>query len=418
MVETLALYGGKPVRATPIAPDGERFGEEEIRLLVEVIRSQKLNCNVGSRVRQFAQAFADYMGMKHGVMVTSGTAAIHIALGACGLEPGDEVVTSPVTDMGTVYPILAQLGVPVFADLDPETLCMDVSDLERRITPRTRVIVPVHLAGTPCEMDAIMALARRRNLFVVEDCAQAFNAKFKGRKVGTFGDLSCFSLNQHKHITCGDGGIALTDDDALAERAILFADKAWPRTGEHRDHLFLAPNYRVTELQAAVALAQLTKLDHITDTRRDMGNLLTKLIADAPGICVPRLSPGDECTYWFYWFRVDASLRDEFARALTAEGLPASAGYMPKPIYLYDVLRLKKTYGNTSFPFGYAPFRDPGKEIEYCEGLCPVAERTLGQMIRFKLNEFWTEQDVRDAAECIWKVARYFATHAHDKRLA
>jgi len=405
-MDALALEGGRPVRSEPIAPTGERFGDEEIALLVEVIRSQKLNCNVGARAKEFAGAFAEYLGMRHGVMVTSGTAAIHVALGAIGLNPGEEVITSPITDMGTIVPILIQNCVPVFADLDPDTLCLDPADVERRITPRTRALLPVHLGGIACHMTALLEIARRHRLYVIEDCAQSFDAKHRGRKVGTMGDIGCFSLNQYKHISCGDGGVAVTNDDALAELARLFSDKGWPRGGDLRDHRFLAPNYRVTELQAAVALAQLRKLDRITETRRARGDLLTTLISDAPGVRPMGVGEGDTCTYWFYWFRVDAAVRDRFARALTAEGLPAAAGYLPQPVYLYDVLREKKTYGDSHFPFGYAPFRDPENEIEYREGLCPRAERALREMIRLDLNEFWTEDDVRDAARAIQKVAR------------
>jgi len=407
-MEKLAIRGGEPVRSKRIAPTGERFGDEEVALVTEVIRSQKLNCNAGTRVKEFARAFADYMGMRHGVMVTSGTAAIHVALGAIDLNPGDEVITAPITDMGTIYPILAQNAVPVFADVDLDTLCMDPADVERRITSRTKAILAVHLAGCACNMERTLAVAERHNLAVVEDCAQSFNATSDGRKVGTMGAFGCFSFNQHKHISCGDGGVAVTNDDALAERALLFSDKAWPRDGSRRDHLFLAPNYRVTELQAAVALAQLEKLDHITDTRRDLGRLLTSLIADAPRVWPMKAYSGGECTYWFYWLRVDAKIRDEFARALAAEGVPAGAGYIAKPVYLYDVLREKKTYGDSHFPYGYAPFRDPENEMEYCEGLCPAAEQALREMIRIPLNEFWTEQDVRDAARAIHKVAEHY----------
>ena len=410
-MDTLYVNAGIPVREKPIAPTGERFGAEEIALLTEVIRSQKLNCNAGTRVKEFAQAFADYMGMKHGVMVTSGTAAIHVALGAIGLNPGDEVITSPITDMGTVCPILLLNAVPVFADLAPNTLCMDPEDMERRITAKTKAILPVHLIGNPCDMGRILDIAGRHHVPVVEDCAQAFNAKHRGKKVGTIGRIGCFSFNQYKHISCGDGGVALTDDDALAERMTLFSDKAWPRSGSgRRDCLFLAPNYRATELQAAVALAQLRKLDRITDTRRDRGNLLTSLIADAPGVRAPAVHARDDCTYMFYWICVDARIREEFARALTAEGLPAGAGYLPKPVYLYDVLREKKTYGDTHFPYGYAPFRDPEHEIEYSEGLCPMAERVLREMIVISLNEFWAEGDVRDASQIIHKVAQHYAS--------
>jgi dTDP-4-amino-4,6-dideoxygalactose transaminase len=165
-----------------------------------------------------------------------------------------------------------------------------------------------------------------------------------------------------------------------------------------------------------VALAQLKKLDWITNTRRDLGALLSTLIADAPGVHPPKVYPGGECTYWFHWFRVDAAIRDEFARALTAEGLPAGAGYIPKPVYLYDVLRGKKTFGDSHFPFGYAPFRDLQGEIEYREGLCPVTERLLKEMVRVGFNEFWTESDVRDAARAIHKVARHLVGQASSPR--
>ncbi|MEW6356090.1 MAG: DegT/DnrJ/EryC1/StrS family aminotransferase [Planctomycetota bacterium] len=408
-MDRLAMDGGKPVCAQRIAPTGERFGDEEIALVTEVIRSQKLNCNAGTKAKEFARAFADYMGMKHGVMISSGTAAIHVALGALNLNPGDEVITAPITDMGTVYPILAQNAVPIFADLDPDTLCMDPADVNKRITKRTKVIMPVHLTGNACDMDGMMDVAKRRGLRLVEDCSQAFNTKFRGKKVGTMGDIGTFSFNQSKHITCGDGGVTLTNDDDLGERAQLFSDKAWPRSGDRRDHLFLAPNYRITELQAAVAFAQLKKLDGITNTRRDRGDLLTSLIKGAPGVYPPKVHPGGECTYWFYWFRVDAGMREKFVKALNAEGVPCSTGYISKPVYLYDVLREKKTYGDSHFPYGYAPFRDPENEIEYVEGLCPVAEQVLKEMVRIGLNEFWTEQDIRNTGQAICKVAEHLS---------
>ncbi len=415
MTETLALHGGAPVRPSPLNPRGERFGDEELRLLEEVIRSQRLNVNSGTKVHEFERRWAEYLGVRHAVMVTSGTAAIHVALGALKLEPGSEVITAPITDFGTIAPILQQLCVPVFADLDPDTLCLDPADVERRITPRTRAIIPVHLAGNACHMDAILAIARRHRLAVVEDCAQSYNARFAGRPVGTFGDLGCFSLNQYKHIACGDGGIVVTDDDELAVRAQLFSDKAWPRDPgdpSRRDHLFVAPNYRVTELQGAVALAQLAKLDGVCARRTATGDALTAGLDGIPGVRPLRPYPGGVCTYWFYPFLVAPAIRAEFVRALVAEGIPASAGYVAKPIYLFDVLREKQTFGTSHFPFGYAPFRPPeGQgEIDYREGLCPVTEEVIiPGMVRLPLNEFWSVDDARDAARAIAKVARHFA---------
>ena len=399
-----------------ISPTGERFGEPELRQLEEVIRSQRLNVNGGTKVREFERRWSAYLGVAHTVMVTSGTAALHCALGALKLEPGSEVITAPITDFGTIAPILQQLCVPVFADLDPATLCLDPADVERRVTPRTKAIVAVHLAGNACDMDALLAIARRHELYVIEDCAQSYNATYRGQKVGTFGDMACFSLNQYKHISCGDGGMVVTNDNELTTRAQLFSDKAWPRDPNdpnRRDHLFVAPNYRVTELQAAVALAQLERLDGICERRTSAGDLLTSLIQDAPGVEVVRPYPGGTCTYWFFAFRVPAERRAEFVKALVAEGVPAGAGYIPKPIYLFDVLREKQTFGTSHFPFGYAPFRPPeGEEIEYHEGLCPVTEaEIIPKLVRMPFNEFWSEDDVRDAAHAIHTVAaRVLAT--------
>ena len=413
--ERLAIHGGAPVCASRLNPGGERFGDEELRLLEEVIRSQRLNVNSGSKVREFERRWAAYLGVSHAVMVTSGTAAVHCALGALKLEPGSEVITAPITDFGTVGPVLQQLCVPVFADLDPRTLCMDPEDVERHITPRTKVILAVHLAGNACDMDPLMEVARRHDLIVIEDCAQAYNARYGGRMVGTIGHLACFSLNQGKHIATGDGGMVVTNDPELAVRAQLFSDKAWPRDPNdpnRRDHLFVAPNYRVTELQAAVALAQLEKLDGICARRTAAGDVLTSLIEDAPGVEVVRPYPGGVCTYWFYAFRVAAAARGDFAKALQAEGIPAIAGYIPKPIYLFDVLREKQTFGTSHFPFGYAPFRpaEGEGEIEYREGMCPVAEEEIiPRLVRLPLNEFWTEVDVRTTAQAIHKVAAHFA---------
>ena len=409
--QRLAIHGGEPVCRPRLNPGGERFGDDELRLLEEVIRSQRLNVNSGSKVREFERRWTEYLGVKHAVMVTSGTAAIHVALGALKLEPGSEVITAPITDFGTIAPILQQLCVPVFADLDPATLCLDPADVERRITSRTRAILPVHLAGNACDLATLQELAQRHGLHLVEDCAQSYNAQYRGRKVGTFGDMACFSLNQAKHISTGDGGIVVTNDDALAHRARLFSDKAWPRDPNdpnRRDCLFVAPNYRVTELQAAVALAQLEKLDGICERRTRAGDLLTSLIEGTPGVQTVRPYPGGISTYWFYSLLVPAESRDAFARALAAEGVPCTAGYIPRPVYLFDVLREKQTFGTSHFPFGYAPFRpaEGEGEIEYREGLCPVTERDIIPcMVRIPLNEFWSDDDARLAATAMRKVA-------------
>ncbi|HHI68140.1 MAG TPA: DegT/DnrJ/EryC1/StrS family aminotransferase, partial [Planctomycetes bacterium] len=240
---------------------GRTLGEEELALLKEVIRSGKLNATGGVMVPRFEEEFARLQGLPHAVALSSGSAAVHTALAALDLEPGDEVVTSSVTDMGALAPILWQGALPVFCDLDPDTLVMTGPALKARITPRTRAVVVTHLFGHPCPMDEILEAAG--SIPVVEDCAQAPLASWKGRLVGTFGKLAAYSFQQGKHITCGEGGIVLTSDPVLARRARLFANKGWPYGEPSPDHEFLAMNFRMTELQGAVLLAQLSKLEEV-----------------------------------------------------------------------------------------------------------------------------------------------------------
>jgi dTDP-4-amino-4,6-dideoxygalactose transaminase len=402
-MQRLAIDGGTPVSTSPVGHNGERFGTEEENAVLEVLRSGKLNRNCGTRVKEFEARFADHLGVKHAIMSTSGTAAIHIALGALNLDPGSEIITSPITDMGTIMPILLSLCVPVFADLDPETWEISPEDIERKITPRTKAIIPIHLVGNAAPMDAVMDIAERHGLDVIEDCAQAYGTTFNGKHVGTIAPQACFSLNQSKHITCGDGGVTVTDDDALAERALLFADKAWPRQ-VGRTSLFVAPNYRVTELQAAVALAQLGRVNEITSRRNALGDRLSAAIGDLPGIDVQRSYPNSRHTYWFYAFRVDASLRADVASALAAEGVPTIAGYIPHPVYFFEVFHNGTTFGNSNFPYGCPPFRPAPDPVSYEPGICPVAEDLCRQMIRIPINEFWTDDDIDATAEAIRKV--------------
>lgn len=232
--DKLAILGGEPVRKKPLPSvsnsSGRDLGDEELRLLEEVIRSGRLFRFAGTKVKRFEEEFANYFGVKHAIASTSGTSAIHVALGAINLGPGDEVITAPISDIGTVIPILAQNAIPVFADVDPETYNIDPSDVKRKMTEATKAIIPIHLFGQPCDMDPIMEIAEKHDLYVAEDCAQAYLAEHKGRMVGTIGHLGCFSLQQSKHMTAGDGGITVTDDDQLAHRAELFADKGWDRS--------------------------------------------------------------------------------------------------------------------------------------------------------------------------------------------
>ncbi len=257
MDERLAIDGGKPVRTEPF-PVRAPFGERETELLNQAVRSQNLFCHTGGMVKEFERRFAEHYGVPHAAASSSGTAAVHVALGALDLEPGSEVITAPITDAGTIVPIVYQNAIPVFADVD-DGCTMDPRDIERCITDRTRAILVVHLFGNACDMDAVMEIARSRGLFVIEDCSQAHRTRYRGRLLGTIGDVAAFSLQQSKHMTTGDGGMTVTARDDLAQRMTLFSDKGWTRKPGwgRRTYAFLAPNYRMTELQGAVGLAQL-----------------------------------------------------------------------------------------------------------------------------------------------------------------
>lgn len=409
-MESLAIRGGEPLRRRPFPSygdiSGRDLGDEEIALVTEVIRSGRLNRGVGEKVAQLEREFAAYMGVAHCTAVTSGTAALHTAIGAINPDPGDEIITGPITDIGGIFAILLANAVPVFADVHPETYGMDPADLERRITPRTRAIIPIHLFGGPCDMDAIMGIAEKHGLHVIEDAAQAHDALYKARKAGTIGQFGAFSLQQSKHMTTGDGGLLITDDDHLAERAALFANKGWPNYGSGgRDFVSFGVNYRMTELQAAVALAQLRKLDSIVARRLRAADIITRMIQGLPGVYPPATYPDCRHVYWFYPLRVveaEAGVAaEEFAAALNAEGVPASAGYIGKPIFLYDIIRGKQVYGASHFPWDLQP---PGREVRYQPGECPGCERALSEMVILPCNERFTDEDASDIGRAVRKV--------------
>jgi len=410
-MSALALYGGEPVRSQPFPTianaSGRTFGAEELALLREVIESGSLNRGHGRKVAQLEEEFAALYGVKHCTASTSGTAAIHVALGAINPEPGDEVITAPITDVGTVIPILLQNCIPVFADVDPATFNMDPEDLRRRITERTKVIIPVHLTGGPCDMDPIMKIAEEHHLYVIEDCSQAYLTEYKGKWVGTIGHFGCFSLQQSKHISTGDGGLTITNDDGLGERATLFANKGWPNYGSGgRDYVMFGCNYRMTELQGAVGLAQLTKLPDAVRARQERAALLTSLISGIPGVLTPAVPQGGVHTFWFYPLRVDQQVlgisTGLFAQALSEEGIPASAHYIGKPIFLYDLLRSKQVFGASHCPWDCP--RRPVSTVRYEPGACPQTEKALDDLVVLPMNEKFTEQDVRDLAAGIHKV--------------
>lgn len=401
----LAIDGGEPVRRRPM-PRGKKTGPCELKELVDVIDSGQLGRWGGTKVEEFEREFAALVGAAHAVACTSGTASIHLAVGALNPSPGDEIVTGPITDIGTVIPILYQTAVPVFCDLDPRTYNMDPACLERCISPRTKAIVVVHLFGSPSDMEAILEIGRRHGIPVVEDCSQAHLAEYRGEIVGRAGAAGCFSLQQSKHITTGDGGVTVTDDEELYRRIQLHSDKGWHRAQfGPRHYSVLGLNYRMTELQGAVALAQTRRARDVVERRRRNGELLTSLIEAAEWIRPQQMLEGCRASYWLYAFTVQPHApfsADEFAAALKAEGIGGGAHYIGKPIYLcHEAVAARRVFGDSSFPWDHAR-----PEIRYDETTCPAAQQILDRLITLPLDEHWDDEAVRDAAEALLKVDR------------
>jgi perosamine synthetase len=400
---TLASQGGQPYRSHPF-PRRTPFGDEEVALVTEAIRSQNLFGLGGPKVSALEQQFGDLYGVRHAVASTSGTAAIHVAVGTINPNPGDEIITAPITDGGSIVPIIYQGCIPIFADIDA-TYNMDPTDVESKITDRTAAIMVVHLFGNACNMDAMVDIARRHNIPLIEDCSQAHVTQYKGRYLGTWGDIAAFSLQQSKHMTTGDGGLTITNRDDLSERMYLFRDKGWTRKPGWgaRTYAFLAPNYRMTEMQGAVGLAQLKKVRQVVETRMELGSYFTEMLMDIPGVTPPPITEGSEHSYWSFPLRIDGWSIKEFGHALIQEGVSAGAGYIGEPIFLcMEALAAKKTFGTSTYPFDGS---HGGRQIDYVSGMCPRTEEALQHMITIGFNENYTRQDIEDMSGAIHKVA-------------
>jgi len=366
---------------------GRTLGEPELANLCEVIASGVLNSTQGRFVKEFETKFAESLGVKYAFACSSGTAAVHAAIAALDPEPGEEIVTSPITDMGALTPILYQGAIPVFAEVDPRTWNVTAGSIEQVLSERTRAIIVTHLFGNPCEMSEIMALAEARGVPVIEDCAQAFLARHGQRFVGTIGKVGCFSLQQGKHITCGEGGLVATNHEHLARSIRLFINKAWGDGDLNPDHYFLALNYRMTELQGAVATAQLSRLKELADRRVAAAQELTKRLNGLPGIEVPYVYPTCTHTYWKYCLRVNRDVIpggcDTLGQALKAKSISCVPRYIQKPAFLCKIFQEQKTFGNSRFPFTLAR----SEVLQYDKARFPLTCQALENILVLPWNE-------------------------------
>ena len=331
-----ALLGGSKTRTTPF-PSWPVFDQTEEKALLDTLRSGRWYRGSGKTVAKFEQAYAQLTGAKCCLATANGTAALYTSLNALGVEPGDEVLVPPYTFIATVNVVLRQHALPVFVDSDLETCQMDARKIEAAITPRTKAIIPVHLGGSACDLDAILPIAQKHDIPVIEDACQAHLGEWKGRKVGTYGRTGCFSFQASKNLNSGEGGAILTDDEDIKERCYTFHNNGsgLKAIGTNFGYAGTGANLRMTEFQAALLLAQMTRIEAQAKTRTENARYLTSMLKEIPGIAPARMYEG--CTrnaYHLYMFRYDKERfagvpRALFLKALGAEGIPASGGYSP-----------------------------------------------------------------------------------------
>lgn len=383
----LALHGGPPAVTQRPGKPWPIWGEEERRALDEVLTSGKwwrgaYDDPGASKVGQFEDAFAAFQDAKYGVAVTNGTAALECAYRAVGVEAGDEVIVPAVTFVATATAVLQAGAVPVFVDVDPRTYTIDPQAVSAAITPRTRCLAPVDYGGLPCDYDALIAIGKRHAIPIVADCAHAHGTRWRGRGVGALTELGTFSFQMGKTLTTGEGGMVLTDDQALAEKAYSYHHIGRIKGRPFYEHHVPSSNLRMTEWQGAIGLAQLARLQEQTETRERHAAILAGGLAQRrrDGIGVAPLFRDERVTRWgFYFWHFkflpqlwDGVTRDTFLKALRAEGVPCGTGHT-QPLYQNPLFRdTEHAFGRTGFPLRGGPY---GGTMDYSSVVCPEAER-------------------------------------------
>ena len=390
MSDRLAIDGGTPVRETMLPYGRQWVDEADVQAVVEVLRSDWLT--TGPKVREFEERVAEYVGAREAVAVNSGTAALHVAAFAAGIGPGDEVITTALTFAASANCVLYLGGRPVFADVCPNTLNIDPGDMARKITPKTKAVIPVDFTGQPCDYRAIRMLADQHNLMVIEDAAHALGAEYNGQRVGTLNELTTFSFHPVKHITTGEGGMVVTDDPGLAVKMRAFRTHGITADFRQRaeagswvyEMVALGYNYRLPDINCALGLAQMSKLDKWLARRREIAAHYTEAFTQMPEVDVPQVLPGTNPAWHLYVIELNLERlrvgRKEVFAALRAENIGVNVHYIP--VYWHPYYQ----------------------QLGYERGLCPVAEAAYERLISVPMFPAMTDEDVGDVITAIYKV--------------
>jgi dTDP-4-amino-4,6-dideoxygalactose transaminase len=387
--ERLALDGGTPVRTAPFL-QWPFWDERDEAALLGVLRSGKWGATQGDRVTTFAETFARYQDAAHGVCVTNGTAALEVALRAAGVEPLDEVIVPPYTFVASATAILSIGAIPVFCDIQQDTFLIDPQDAAKRITPRTKAIMAVHIAGQPCDMDGVLQLAKDHSVRVIEDGAQAHGAAWRGKKVGAIGDAGTFSFQSSKNLNAGEGGIVVTNDRALAERAWSLANVGRIPKGAWYQHEAMGWNLRMNEFQAALLLAQFERLPEQYERRERNALFLDRELSKIEGV-YPQARDARVTghAHHLYCFRYDPAAwggrdRGWFHQALRAEGIPVSAGYTTPLYRMNAIVNERRKWAEMARQMGRevtCPASPDEEALPVTERICGAQGNWLGQSV-------------------------------------
>lgn len=395
MLKKLAINGGKPILKKALSFNPVYLDKKENGAVMKVMQSKRLSDFIGANneyflggkeVKRLEASFRKKFKVSYAVSFNSATTALHGAIIALKIGPGDEVIVPPYTMSASVSCVLMNGAIPIFADINDKTFCIDPTSIRQRINKRTKAIMVVNLFGRPANFDKILKIVKKYNLKIIEDNAQAPGAKYKNKFCGTIGDIGVFSLNVHKVIQCGEGGVLVTNNKNYALRAQLarnHGEVVADQMPKLKDKVILGSNYRMTELQAAIAQEQLKKLDRLNQNRISLAKYLTKKLGGIPGVECPETENNIKHVYHVYPIKIRENIlgisRDKFVKAMTAEGFPMSNGYV-KPIYLLPIFQEKKVFNNTHFPFVSKYYS--GKP-DYQKGICPVCERMYKKELTF-----------------------------------